>query len=76
MTTSKLVLALSAGISAMAFALQASAQLPVQAGPQRDAAIEKCIAQAHQQWPGGGEQAHAQRVATYKACMVGAGMAP
>ena len=76
MTTSKLPLVLLAGFSVMAFASQASAQLSAQAGPQREAAIERCIAQAHQQWPGGGDQAHVQRVAAYKACMVAAGQAP
>ena len=72
MTTSKLTLALLAGFSVAAFASQALAQ----SSPQRDAAIEKCIAQAHQLWPGGGDQAHSQRVAAYKACMTAAGLAP
>jgi len=76
MTASKRTLVLLAGFSVMAFASQASAQLSAQAGPQREADIEKCIAQAHQQWPGGGDQAHVQRVAVYKACMVAAGQAP
>lgn len=71
MTASKLTLVL-AGLCVAAFATQASAQNTA----QRDAAIEKCIAQAHQQWPGGDQEAHRQRVATYKACMVAAGQAP
>jgi len=72
MTTSKLVLALLAGFSVAAFASQASAQ----GNQQRDAAIEKCIAQAHQQWPGNDQEAHRQRVAVYKSCMTAAGLAP
>jgi len=55
-----------------AFAAPASAQLT----PQREAAIERCIAQAHQQWPGGDQEAHRQRVAVYKACMTAAGQNP
>ena len=47
-----------------------------QTTPQRDAAIEKCIAQAHEQWPGGSQEDHRQRVATYKACMIAAGQNP
>jgi len=72
MSTGKLMLALLAGLSVAASASPASAQ----GGPQRDAAIEKCIAQAHQQWPGGDQEAHRQRVAVYKACMTAAGLAP
>jgi len=72
MSTGKLMLALLAGFSVAASASPASAQ----GGPQRDAAIEKCIAQAHQQWPGGDQEAHRQRVAVYKACMTAAGLAP
>ena len=72
MTTSKLMLVLLAGLSVAAFASQASAQ----GSPQRDAAIEKCITQAHQQWPGNDQEAHRQRTAAYKACMTAAGQNP
>ena len=64
--------AIFAALCVAAFATQASAQ----ATAQRDAAIEKCIAQAHQQWQGGDQEAHRQRVAVYKACMTAAGLAP
>jgi hypothetical protein len=64
--------AIFVALSVAAFASQASAQLT----PQREAAIERCIAQAHQQWPGGDQEAHRQRVASYKACMTAAGQNP
>jgi len=66
------IAAIFAAAFVAAFASSASAQLT----PQREAAIEKCIAQAHQQWPGGTDQAHQQRVAVYKACMTAAGQNP
>jgi len=68
----KFLLATPIALCVACFALQASAQIT----PQRDAAIERCIAQAHQQWPGGSQEAHQQRVATYKACMTAAGQNP
>jgi len=68
----RFLLAASIALSVGGFALQASAQMT----PQRDAAIERCIAQAHQQWPGGSQEAHLQRVAVYKACMTAAGQNP
>jgi hypothetical protein len=48
--------AIFAALHVAAFASPASAQLT----PQREAAIERCIAQAHQQWPGGDQEAHRQ----------------
>ena len=56
----------------VAFASHAAAQ----ATAQRDAAIEKCIAQAHQQFPGNDQVSQSNRVAAYRACMAAAGQAP
>jgi hypothetical protein len=64
--------AIFAALLVAAVAAPASAQLT----PQREAAIERCIAQAHQQWPGGDQEAHRQRVAVYKACMTAVGQNP
>jgi len=66
------IAAIFAALLVAAVASPASAQLT----PQREAAIERCIAQAHQQWPGGDQEAHRQRVASYKACMTAAGQNP
>jgi len=66
------IAAIFAALLVAAVASPASAQVT----PQREAAIERCIAQAHQQWPGGDEEAHRQRVAAYKACMTAAGQNP
>jgi len=71
-TINTTIAAIFAALLVAAVAAPASAQ----STPQRDAAIEKCIAQAHQQWPGGDQEAHRQRVAVYKACMTSAGQNP
>ena len=72
MITRKLVVTLLVAVAAAALASQASAQIT----PQREAAIEKCIAQAHQLWPGDDQEARRQRVAAYMACMTAAGQNP
>ena len=63
--------ALALGFSAAAIASQATAQ---QSGA-RDAAIQKCVNQAHREVPGG-ESQDMQRSDAYKACMVSAGFQP
>jgi len=67
----KLLFALALGFSAAAIASQATAQ---QSGA-RDAAIHRCINQAHRQFPGGEDQ-DIPRSEAYKACMVSAGFQP
>ena len=60
-------------LSVAAFAWSAMAQQPAQ--QSRDAAIRKCINQAHHDFPGG-ESQDMQRSDAYKACMVAAGFQP
>jgi len=67
----KLFFAAALGFSVAAFAWQAMAQ---QSG-SRDAAIHKCINQAHREFPGGEDQ-DIPRSEAYKACMVSAGFQP
>jgi hypothetical protein len=65
-------LALLVGLSVTAFAPQALAQ-----DAQRDAAIRKCIAQAHKEFPGDYSQAlEGDRAAAYAACMTKEGQRP
>ena len=68
---------LALGFSAAAFASQATAQQAAQQSA-RDAAIHKCINQAHREFPivGGGESQDMQRSDAYKACMVSLGFQP
>jgi hypothetical protein len=68
--TSKYRLALPAALSVMVFTWSASAQ----DSAARDAAIGKCIRQAHLQYPN--EEQQIQRADVYKACMVAAGFQP
>ena len=70
-----LVFALALGLSAAAFAWQAMAQQTAQQSAARDAAIHRCINQAHREFPGG-ESQDMQRSDAYKACMVAAGFQP
>jgi hypothetical protein len=66
-------LALLVGLSVTGFAPQALAQ----DSPQRDAAIRKCIAQAHKEFPGDYSSAlEGDRTAAYKACMTKEGQRP
>ena len=68
--TSKYLLALPVALSVMIFTWSASAQ----DSAARDAAIGKCIRQAHLQYPN--EEQQIQRADVYKACMVAAGFQP
>ncbi|MBX9827469.1 MAG: hypothetical protein K2Y27_21055 [Xanthobacteraceae bacterium] len=70
------IAAIVAVLCVAAFASYAAAQATSQATAQRDAAIERCIAQAHQQFPGNDQVTQSNRVAAYKACMTAAGQAP
>lgn len=74
-TANRLSVAALVGLSAVAFALQASAQNM----SKRDAAISACVAQAQAQYPstGGGDDGQARnRTFAYKACMTSKGMRP
>jgi hypothetical protein len=68
--TSKYLLALPAALSVVFFTWSASAQ----DSAARDAAIGRCIRQAHLQYPN--EEQQIQRADVYKACMVAAGFQP
>jgi hypothetical protein len=68
--TSKYLLALLVALSVVVFTWSASAQ----DSAARDAAIGKCIRQAHLQYPN--EEQQIQRADVYKACMVAAGFQP
>ena len=65
------ILALLVGLSAITFAQQAVAQ-----DAARDAAISRCVAEAHKQFPGESQDTQSGRTAAYKACMTKAGFAP
>jgi len=66
----KSLLSLPVAASCAVFALQASAQ----DSAARDAAIKKCLREAHQQFPNDIETD--SRAAVYKTCMVAAGFTP
>jgi hypothetical protein len=68
----KLSFALLIGLSVAAFTLIASAQ----DSAARDAAMQKCINQAHRAFPEGGTSQDMQRSDAYKACMASAGFKP
>jgi hypothetical protein len=69
--------ALLFGFAVAGFGLDAGAQTEVKA-KGRDAAIEKCIARAHREYPdpGEAEAIFRARAASYKACMAENGQAP
>jgi hypothetical protein len=69
-TATKYLLALPVAVSIAAFASQASAQ----GSAGRDAAIGKCVREAHLQYPN--EADVIPRSEVYKACMVAAGFQP
>ena len=69
---SKLLALLLTALSVTAFASQALAQ----DSAQRDAAIGKCIAEAHKQFPGQSMDTQSDRTAAYKACMTREGQRP
>jgi hypothetical protein len=64
-------------VAVMLASPQAATQT-AQQGEARDAAIRRCIAEAHRQYPepGGGQSQDMQRADAYKACMVAAGYQP
>jgi hypothetical protein len=64
------LLALPVALAVAGFASSASAQ----DSAARDAAIGKCVRQAHLQYPN--EEQQMQRADVYKACMVAAGFQP
>jgi hypothetical protein len=64
------LLALPVALAVAGFASSVSAQ----DSAARDAAIGKCIRQAHLQYPN--EEQQMQRADVYKACMVAAGFQP
>jgi hypothetical protein len=65
------------GLMVAGFAADAEAQTEVKA-KDRDAAIEKCIARAHREYPDPGEAdvLFRARAASYKACMAENGQVP
>ena len=70
--TSKVLLALLAGLFVAALASQVAAQ-----NQQRYVIVEKCIAQAQKEWPDASMSGvHRQRTMSYEACMANAGQAP
>jgi hypothetical protein len=68
--TNTYLLTLLVALSIAGFALSALAQ----DSAARDAAIGKCVRQAHLQYPN--EEQQMQRADVYKACMVAAGFQP
>jgi len=71
----KLFFRVALGFSAVTFAYPAMAQQTAQQSASRDAAILRCINQAHRDFPSG-ESQDMQRSDAYKACMVAAGFQP
>ena len=72
---SKIVFAALAGLFVENFGSQVQAQ--VVQGPERDAAIPRCIIQAQREYPDPtADEAQRARTASYKACMTAAGQAP
>jgi len=67
-------IATTLGLTAIAFASQASAQNTA----QRDAAITECIAKAQKEYPDGSASGDvgANRTAVYKTCMASKGLNP
>ena len=75
--TNRLFFALALGFSGAAVAWQAVAQQTAQQSAARDAAIHRCVNQAHREFPGeGGQSQDMQRSDAYKACMASLGFQP
>ena len=72
-TANKLLVVFAVGLSAAAFASQVSAQGNMAA---RDAAISKCVKQAHTQYPRDSISNQQSRADVYKSCMFSAGQNP
>jgi hypothetical protein len=70
----KYFIATTLGLTAIAFASQASAQNT----PQRDAAISECIAKAQKEYPDSqpGGDVGRNRTEVYKSCMTAKGLNP
>jgi hypothetical protein len=66
------ILALLVGLSAITFAQQTAAQDTA----QRDAAISRCVREAHTQYPTDDADGGRGRTSVYKACMTRAGFTP
>jgi len=76
-TTRKLSLGLLGAFVAVMLTSPQAATQTAQQGEARDAAIRRCIAEAHRQFPGeAGQSQDMQRADVYKACMVNAGFQP
>jgi len=73
--TGKFSLGLLAAFVAVVLASPQAATQTAQQGEARDAAIRKCINQAHREFPGG-ESQDIQRSDAYKTCMVSSGFQP
>jgi hypothetical protein len=73
--TRKFSLGLLGAFVAVMLASPRAVTQTTQQGEGRDAAIRRCIADAHRQYPGG-ESQDMQRADVYKACMVAAGYQP
>ncbi len=74
---SKIVFAALAGLFVANFGSQVQAQQSVVLGPERDAAIHRCIIQAQREYPDAtSDEAQRGRTASYKACMTAAGQVP
>jgi hypothetical protein len=73
--TRNFCLGLLASLVAVMLASPQAVTQTAQQGEARDAAIRRCIAQAHREYPGG-ESQDMQRADVYKACMVAAGFQP
>ena len=76
--TRKFSLGLLGAFVAVMLASPQAATQTAQQGEARDAAIRRCIAEAHRQYPepSGGQSQDMQRADVYKACMVAAGYQP
>lgn len=71
----KIVFAALAGLFLANFGAQVQAQ--VVQGPERDAAIHRCIIQAQREYPDAtSDEAQRGRTASYKACMTAVGQVP
>jgi hypothetical protein len=76
-SASKAAIATLAGLFVANFAAQVQAQQSVTLGPERDAAIHRCIIQAQREYPDAtSDEAQRGRTMAYKACMTAAGQVP
>ena len=74
---SKFVFAALAGLFVANFGSQVQAHSRSCWGPERDAAIHRCIIQAQREYPDAtSDEAQRGRTVAYKACMTAAGQVP